>query len=120
MKNVKIVSNSPMGNYIIIFITTPDKQCAQKISLRLINDKLAACAQVNGPIESIYQWKGQLHHDKEWRIILKSKKDLFSQIEKTVVEMHPYDIPQIMATEISDGHESYLSWIDECIKSETE
>ncbi|MFH0844913.1 MAG: divalent-cation tolerance protein CutA, partial [Pseudomonadota bacterium] len=91
---------------------------AQEISRAVVEKRLAACAQVIGPITSTYWWKGKIEEEEEWICILKTREALYEDLEKTIREMHPYDVPEIVAVPIVTGSRSYLEWLERevCLK----
>ncbi|MFP3871607.1 MAG: divalent-cation tolerance protein CutA [Candidatus Aenigmatarchaeota archaeon] len=99
--------------HIQVTTTIDDRRKADEIADELVKKDLAACVQVIGPIESTYEWKGQIERTKEWLCILKSKMIRYREIEKTLKELHPYDNPEIIAQPIVRGSSEYLGWIDE-------
>lgn len=100
-----------MGKYIQVFTTVGSKKSAAKIADTLVDENLAACVQVVGPIHSTYIWKGKREKATEWLCIIKSKKTLYGKIEKRIRSMHSYSLPEITTAEIS-GERKYLAWID--------
>ena len=105
-----------MDKYIEITTTTADKKDADNISREILNNKLAACVQIEGPIKSIYWWKDNLEESEEWLCRIKTKKALFNQIESVIKKMHPYELPEIIAKEILAGSKEYLEWMDNVVK----
>jgi len=101
-----------MTDYIQIFTTTEKKEDAEKIAKEVVAKRLAACAQILGPIESTYWWEGELEGAKEWLCIIKSRNDLYNDLEKAIKEIHPYDVPEILAIPVISGNPSYLQWVD--------
>ena len=102
--------------YIVVLVTVPDEQTALTIANALVKERMAACVQVDQPITSIYSWKGAIEKDKEWRIVIKSREERFGEIKKVILEIHPYDVPQIIALPVVQGHEDYLTWIDDSLR----
>jgi periplasmic divalent cation tolerance protein len=100
-----------MSGYTVIFITTSSLDEAKKIGRVLVEEKLAACANIVSPIRSIYHWQGKICDDKEALIILKTKKKLFKQIEKMVKALHTYEVPEVISMPITEGSNKYLSWL---------
>ena len=96
--------------FIMIYTTLPDKVIAKKISKTLVKENLVACVNFF-PVESIYRWKNKLTEDREFALIMKTKKTLYQKVEKRLLELHPYEVPAIVSYEIKDGLQSYLSWI---------
>jgi periplasmic divalent cation tolerance protein len=101
-----------MSDYIQVVTTVPDKETAQRIARLLVERRLAACVQVSGPIESTYWWQGQIEAAAEWRLLAKSRLDLFPLLEAAVREVHPYSVPELLATRVEAGHQGYFDWID--------
>ena len=100
-----------MTDYIQIVTTTPDKETAQRIARLLVERRLAACVQVSGPIESTYWWQGRVETAAEWQLLAKSRLDLFPALEAAVREVHPYTVPELLATRVEAGCADYLQWI---------
>jgi len=99
--------------YIQVFTTTEKKKDAEKIAMTLVEKKLAGCIQVVGPVTSTYQWKGNIETAEEWLCIIKSKRTLYSELEKAIKEMHTYEIPEITAISIVTGSKDYLKWLSD-------
>ncbi len=98
--------------FLMIYTTLPDKVITKKVAKTLIEENLVACANFFS-IESVYRWKNKLCEDKEYALIMKTRKSLYSKIEKRLKELHPYEIPAIVSYEIKEGLSDYLSWIKE-------
>ena len=94
------------------------KEMAKKIGHHLVEDKLAACVQVSGPITSIYQWENKMEESQEWRCLIKTRKDLYPELEAAIRGNHPYDVPEIIALPLLTGSQDYLDWIDQVVKPE--
>lgn len=99
-------------NFIMVYTTLPDKAITKKISTVLVNEGLVACVNFF-PVESVYKWKGKLTGDKEYALIMKTKKSLYKKVEQRLKELHPYEVPAIVSYEIIKGLNIYLSWIRE-------
>ena len=74
---------------------------------------MAACVQIFGPVQSIYRWKGKIERAEEWVCVAKTSRTHLADIEETIVSHHPYEEPEIIATEIVGGSESYLKWLSD-------
>lgn len=105
-----------MVEYLQISTTTEEKQDAERIARSVVEKRLAACVQITGPIISTYHWKGSIETSEEWLCLIKSRKDLYEEIEKTIKETHPYETPEIIATPIVAGSEDYLAWLGDELK----
>ncbi len=100
-----------MAEYIQISTTTEKIAEAEKIANLLIDSKLAACVQVNGPAITHYVWKGKKERNEEFIILITTKKELFPEIEKVIKEVHAYETPEILTIPIVGGSKEYLDWI---------
>ncbi len=101
-----------MADYIQIYTTTEKREAAQNIARDVVEKRLAACAQVLGPIASTYWWKGMIEEAEEWMCIMKSRRDLYEKLEATIRSIHPYEEPEILAVPIAAGSQGYLNWLD--------
>lgn len=96
---------------ICITLTTTDKlPLAKKIAHTLVQTKLAKCVQIH-PVTSVYEWKGEVVEDEEYRLIIKSPSANVKAIETAISSMHDYEVPQIITLDASGGSEKYLEWL---------
>ena len=98
--------------------TLPDRTAADRLAVRLVEERLAACAQVQGPLASTYRWQGSVERAEEWYCHLKTTLDRFPALRRRVRELHPYQVPEIIVVPIVHGDADYLKWIEETVKSE--
>lgn len=96
---------------IQVTTTTATREEAQRIATALIEQRLAACVQIFGPITSIYHWRGQVETSEEWLCVIKSRNALYNAIEQTIRALHSYEVPEILAFAIETGSRDYLAWI---------
>ncbi len=108
-----------MGPYILCLVTIDDLDKGVVIARALVEQKLAACVNIVPEIRSIYFWKGQVCDETERLLIVKTRQSLFPEVQRTVREMHPYEVPEIISFAIDDGLSEYLGWIDEVTKEST-
>ncbi|MGO8705515.1 MAG: divalent-cation tolerance protein CutA [Candidatus Brocadiia bacterium] len=94
-----------------VFVTVGKRDEAEKIGSALVEEKLAACCNLVGPIRSIYRWKGEICRDEETLLILKTRRDGFEKLRARVVQLHSYTVPEIVALPIVAGHAPYLDWV---------
>ncbi len=99
--------------YAVIYITAKDADEARRIARKLVEERLAACANIIEKVSSIYWWRGEIVEDEEAFIIVKTLKEKVSAIVKRVKEIHSYQVPEIIALEITEGSEDYLRWLRE-------
>jgi uncharacterized protein involved in tolerance to divalent cations len=100
-----------MTDYIVVFITASSEKEGEKIASALLKEKLAACVNMIGDIKSTFRWKGQISTEDEVLLIAKTKDILFESLKKRVLELHSYEVPEIIALPILAGFEKYLEWI---------
>ena len=97
----------------LVYITAADKAEAVSIGRALVAEHLAACANVHGPIVSIFSWEGEVQEAEEVVLIAKTGMDLVKALTYRVVELHSYECPCVVAIPIAGGHEPFLNWIEE-------
>ena len=97
--------------YVVVFVTTATKREAEKIANHLLNDKLIACANIVGPVTSLYAWQENVERSKEYLILMKSKRNLFNRLNEVVKTMHSYEVPEILALQVVEGSRIYLDWL---------
>lgn len=97
---------------MVVLTTVDSAERARDLSQRLVESSNAACVQVLGPLSSTYRWKKNVETAREWLCLIKTREELFSKVEATVGEIHPYEVPEIVALPIAQGSRRYLSWLD--------
>ncbi len=100
---------------ILVFVSTENKKDAGKLANHLIDLHMAACVSII-PVESFYFWKGEKVHYNECELIIKTKVEKFSAIEKAISDVLPYEIPQIISINAKDANSSYLKWLEEAVR----
>ena len=100
-----------MTGYIHVHTTTASKEDAERIAQALVERRLAACVQVLGPITSVYRWQDKLETSSEWLCLAKSRQSLYAALEAAILELHSYEVPEIVAVPIVSGSASYLHWL---------
>ena len=102
--------------FLQVFVTIDDRERANSICKEVVEKRLAACAQVLGPIQSIYWWQGKVEDSQEWLCLMKTSSDRYDELEIPVISLHPYDTPEVIALPIEKGSERYLKWLGEELK----
>lgn len=102
-----------MKSYIQISTTTETKEEAQKIARYLVEQKLTACVQISGPIESTYRWKGKVEIATEWLCLIKTRESLFGRVETAIKKLHSYETPEVISVPFVNGSVEYLKWLDD-------
>jgi periplasmic divalent cation tolerance protein len=106
-----------MTDFVQVTTTTGSRADAEKIAAELVARRLAGCVQVAGPITSTYRWQGNVETAEEWMCVVKTSHAQMTAIQTLLNEIHPYDVPEIIATPIVDGSPAYLKWLDEQLKA---
>ena len=96
-----------------ISTTTGTREIAERIAIELMELRLAACVQVSGPITSTFRWQGKVEDTEEWLCTMKSSRQHLPAIQDLLKRLHPYEVPELVATPIVGGSEAYLKWVDE-------
>jgi periplasmic divalent cation tolerance protein len=104
-----------VSHEIIVFVTTPNSDEANRIANALVSTKLAACVNIVPAIESIYRWEGEIKRDSEALMIIKTTDDRYVELERRVKELHSYTMPEVIALEIERGSEDYLKWLRDSV-----
>lgn len=100
-----------MVDALVVFITVPDRAEADRIADTLVGERLAACVNILGPIRSVYRWEGKVAHDEELLLVIKTTRPRYAALEARVLEIHPYQTPEVIALPIEQGSAAYLGWI---------
>jgi len=100
-----------MSKYGIVITTFENEEQAKPVIDEIVRCKLAACVQeIN--IKSHYTWNNELCHDDEILVLIKTRKELYPELEKKLLELHPYETPEILLVDVENGSAAYLAWID--------
>lgn len=102
-----------MSQEIIVFVTAPNSDEAARIADLLVSERLAACVNIVGGIESIYRWEGQVARDREALLIIKTIDERYAELERRIKELHTYTTPEVIAYKIERGSDAYLKWLRE-------
>jgi periplasmic divalent cation tolerance protein len=108
------LANIVRMEFYIVYCTCPDIETARRISSTLVKEKLAACVNMTSPLTSIYTWQGTVEEHTEILLLIKTTKTTYPALEMRIIELHPYELPEIIAVSVKDGLNGYLDWIKEC------
>ncbi len=96
---------------LLVITNVPDRPTAERIAASLVTAGVAACVNVQAECTSIYQWQGKLEHTSEVALFIKTARAAYPRLEKLLRELHPYDLPEIIALAVSAGLPEYLNWV---------
>jgi len=102
-----------MTEFIQVITTASSRQQAEEIARLLVDQHLAACVQITGPIESVYRWQGRVETSQEWYCVAKTRQSLFRRAARAIADKHSYEVPEIIALPIVAGSAGYLQWLGE-------
>ncbi len=108
------MSNDP---FLLVSVTTPSPELAQQLAQALVEARLAACVQVQGPIHSTYRWEAAVEEAQEWLCTVKTSGQHWAAVETMVCDLHPYACPEIVAVPLVRGSAGYLAWLAEQLGS---
>lgn len=104
-------------SHVVVLVTGPSVDEAERIGRALVEERLAACANLIPSISSAYWWKGKIEEATEALLILKTRQDLVERLVTRVRALHSYTVPEVIALPILGGNPDYLRWIDDSVES---
>jgi periplasmic divalent cation tolerance protein len=102
-----------MSDVFLVLTTMPDTAAAEALARTLVEERLAACVNVHGPMVSVYRWQGQVEREAEHQVVIKTTGERVAAVQRRVAELHPYELPELLVVAVSDGSEGYLAWVGE-------
>ncbi len=97
---------------ILVYMTAPDADAAERIGRVLVEKRFAACVNILPAVRSLYWWDGEVQSGTETAFLAKTSAGMFDDLQACVLGMHPYEVPCIVALNLDRGHEPFLRWID--------
>lgn len=104
-----------MNEKLVVFVSCSGKEQAEKIAGALVEERLAACVNVLPGVRSCYVWEGRVNWEDEVLLVIKTTAAGFGKLEKRVLELHTYEVPEIVGVKIEAGSEKYLKWVGESV-----
>ena len=98
---------------LLVITNVPDRAAADKLADALVADGLAACVNILSPCRSVYRWKGEVQHDEEFPLLIKTTRERYAALEQAIRAGHPYELPEIIAVPVERGLPAYLDWVAE-------
>ena len=105
-----------LGTYVVVLITTPSKEEAERIARDLLSKKLAACVNIVSDVKSLFWWEEKIDEANECLLVIKTRLDQMEELIESVKRIHSYTVPEIIALPIITGNTRYLEWINQTIK----
>ena len=99
-------------NHLLVLTTCPDQRCAESIATALVSSNLAACVNIQPGLRSVYRWQGAIESSEEVLLIIKSIAERYQEVETAIRDLHPYELPEVIAVPIVAGSKSYLRWLE--------
>ena len=96
---------------LLVLCNTPDADCAAQIAQTLVERRLAACVNILAPCQSVYRWQGKIEHAAEVPLLIKTTRARYAELQATLAEAHPYELPEIIAVPLHEGLPAYLAWV---------
>ena len=106
-----------MTGRIVVLSAVGSADHAERIARAMVEQGHAACVNVVPGVTSFYRWKGEIARDAEWLLVMKTTAARFSALREALVDMHPYDVPEVVEVPIERGHAPYLEWIDASVSA---
>lgn len=100
-----------MSDFVLLLTTWPDEEGARQAAKVWLDQKLVACVNILPQMQSLYIWNGELNRGTEHQMLLKTTAIRAKELEYSIVQMHPYECPEILQIPINDGYDPYLNWI---------
>ncbi len=104
---------------LLVFSTVPDLETGERIATTLVSERLAACVNILPAVTSIYYWQGEVQKDTERLLLIKTSTSGYPPLEKRLLSLHPYELPEIIAVPVKAGLAGYLQWIQDNTGSDT-
>jgi periplasmic divalent cation tolerance protein len=95
----------------VVLVTAPDAECGGRVARDLVGSRLAACVNLVPAVRSIYRWEGEVKDDAEVLLVIKTRSDRCQALRQRVVEIHPYDVPELIELPAVGGSPAYLDWV---------
>ena len=101
-----------MADFQIVLSTCGDRQTAERIAHRLVEQHLAACVNILPGVQSVYRWQGAVESAAEVLMLIKTKAALIQEVQSTIASLHSYEVPEFLVLPISGGSEAYMAWLE--------
>jgi periplasmic divalent cation tolerance protein len=96
---------------VLVVTQVPDRATADRLAAAVLERRLAACVSIGTPVDSLYHWRGRIETAREIPVVIKAPAWRYADIEATIRELHPYELPEVIAVPVSHGLRPYLDWL---------
>jgi periplasmic divalent cation tolerance protein len=97
---------------LVVLTNLPSREAAERLAGELVAKSVAACINILAPCRSVYRWKGEVQHDEEHPMLIKTTRERYPALEAAIRAGHPYELPEIVALPVGAGLPAYLDWVD--------
>lgn len=102
---------------LVVLSTCPDPDTASRLARMLVEQRLAACVNLIPGLRSVYEWEGRIEEDAEVLLVIKTSRARYPELEARLTEAHPYEVPEILALDVTAGLPAYLAWLHDVVRS---
>ena len=113
MKEGRVMSGK---DCVIVCTTLPAGADSMRFGKKLVDERLAACVTSRPGVQSVYRWQDRIEHSEEQQIVIKTTRSRVDQLGKTILAIHPYDVPEILVLPVIDGYSDYIDWIQKATR----
>ena len=100
-----------MTDAMLVLTTLPNADAAAELARSVVNEKLAACANLFPALRSIYKWQTKMQDENEVLVLFKTRQEHFERLKSRILELHPYEVPEVLAIPVEQGYQAYLDWL---------
>ena len=106
------------ADILVVLVTTPSVEDGQTIARSLVAEGLAACVNVVPGVRSVFFWEGRLQEEVEALLVVKTRRERYEALQRRILELHAYSIPEVLALPVETGSPAYLAWVAETVRTE--
>ena len=100
-----------MTDGLLVITTLPNADAAAELAKNVVGERLAACANLIPALRSIYKWQGKVQDENEVLVLFKTRQDSYEALKARILELHPYEVPEVLAIPVEQGYSAYLEWL---------
>jgi periplasmic divalent cation tolerance protein len=100
-----------MTDAMLVLTTLPNADAAAEMAKRVVDERLAACANLFPAVRSIYKWQAKVEDQNEVLILFKTRQEHFERLKSRILELHPYEVPEVLAIPVEQAYQPYLEWL---------